>query len=333
MPAQLFVLFAILFAVMLLCICVGSVFVDISDVIKSICNALKGISSGTAYSIIIKVRIPRVICVALVGASLALCGASMQGLLRNPLADGSTLGVSSGASLGAVIAIALDIKIPSVPLAATMVMAVIFAFLSLAIILSLAYRMDKTLSTDSIVLIGVVFSMFATSIISLITAFAGSKVKTITFWTMGSLSGSGYSTALVLAVGLVLTAPWLLSSARELNAFAIGEENARTIGVDIKSIKLRVLICVSILIGICVSAGGSIGFVGLIVPHAVRMIFGANHRKLLCGSMLVGASFLMLADLISRTLLAPVELPVGVVTSIIGAVTFIGIMFSSRSRQ
>lgn len=317
---------------LIVCVCLGSVNVPLKSTIEIFRRALLGLDmpSELPSSIILTVRLPRVLCVALTGASLSLCGAAMQGLLKNPLADGSTLGVSSGASLGAVIAIACGITFPSLPFAGTMVMAVIFAFLSLIIILGLAYRLDFSLSTNTIILIGVIYSMFVSSAMSVIITFASNKLKQITFWTMGSLNGSTYANAAAIAVAFVIFGGMLLIKARELNAFAVGEDNARSIGVDVKKTKLSVLICVSVLIGVCVSIGGTIGFVGLVTPHAARFIAGPNHKRLLSASAFSGAIFLMLCDLVARTLLSPIELPIGVVTSLIGAVAFIIIFYRSR---
>ncbi|MCL1918843.1 MAG: iron ABC transporter permease [Peptococcaceae bacterium] len=318
--------------VLVLCICVGSVNIPLSDTVVAIWNTVFGlpIPEETVQSIIVFVRLPRVLCVALVGASLSLCGAAMQGLLRNPLADGSTLGVSSGAALGAVIAIAFGIVLPGIPFAGTMVMGMLFAFLSLTIILSLAHKLDYSLSTNTIILIGVVFSMFVNSILSFIITFSHEKLKTITFWTMGSLAGSNYHSVLLLLGSLLVCGGILLAHARELNAFALGEDNARHIGVDVKKVKLTVLITISALIGICVSIGGAIGFVGLVMPHMTRRIVGPDHKRLLPAAMFLGALFLMLADLVSRTLLSPLELPVGVVTSFIGAAVFVYIFYVTR---
>ncbi|MCL1791612.1 MAG: iron ABC transporter permease [Peptococcaceae bacterium] len=320
--------------VLVLCVCVGSVNIPLGEMVKAIWNALLGlpVSEGAAQPIIVSVRLPRVICVALVGGSLSLCGVVMQGLLRNPLADGSTLGVSSGASLGAVMAIAFGITFPGIPFAGTMVMAIVFAFLSLLIILSLAYRMDYSLSTHTIILIGVVYSMFVSSIISFIMTFSHEKIKTITFWTMGSLSGSHYQNALVLLGALLVCGAVIFAHAQSLNAFAIGEDNARHIGVNVNKVKFTLLISISVLIGICVSIGGSIGFVGLAVPHMTRMIVGPNHKRLLPASTFAGAVFLMLADLISRVVLRPLELPIGVVTSFVGAIMFVYIFYLTRRR-
>jgi len=329
-----YVLFAAVTVVtLLLCVGVGSVSISVKDSAAILWNSLWGkpvTQTPSTVSILLSVRLPRVLCVALTGAALSLCGGAMQGLLKNPLADGSTLGVSSGASLGAVIAIAFGISFPGLPFAGTMVMAILFAFGSLLIILSLAYKLDYSLATNTIILIGVIFSMFVSSLLSLIITFAGDKVRNITFWTMGSLAGTSYRNALVLLLGLVICGGILLAHGRELNAFAVGEDNARHIGVNVRRVKLTVLISVSVLIGLCVSIGGTIGFVGLVTPHMTRMVTGPNHKKLLPASLFSGAVFLLLADLVSRVLLNPLELPIGVVTSFVGALLFVYIFYRSR---
>lgn len=323
---------AVTFVVFIFCVCAGSVNIPVGDTIAVIWANITQNPSDDALvqPIIWLVRLPRVLSVALVGAALSLCGAAMQGLLRNPLADGSTLGVTAGASLGAVLAIALGISLPFFPGGGVMLMAMLFSFLSLILILSLAYRLDFSLSTNTIILIGIIFSMFANSIISLLVTFAGEKVKHIMFWTMGSLAGSSYINVLTLIIALLLFGIIILKYARELNAFAIGEDNARNIGVNVKKTKLVILIAASALIGVCVSIGGTIAFVGLVIPHMSRMVVGPNHKRLLPVSLFVGASFLMLADLVSRILLNPLELPIGVVTSFIGSIMFIYIFYSSK---
>lgn len=326
----LFALAAI--AALVVCICLGSVNVPLKDTIQVFRRAILGLDMPKELpsSIILTVRLPRVLCVALTGASLALSGAAMQGLLKNPLADGSTLGVSSGASLGAVVAIAFGISFKAVPFAGTTIMAVLFAFLSLLIILALAYRLDFSLSTNTIILIGVIYSMFVSSAMSILITFSSSKLHQITFWTMGSLNGSTYLNALVLFTAFAVFGGALFAHTRELNAFAIGEDNARSVGVNVKRTKLTVLICVSVLIGICVSIGGSIGFVGLVTPHAARFVAGPNHKRLLPASAFAGAIFLMLCDLAARMLFRPLELNIGVVTSFIGAIAFIIVFYRAR---
>ena len=235
LPAYLAFAAATVFT-LLVCVSLGSVKLPLRETFGLLWNALAGRGTGTGMSatIVFSVRLPRVLCVALTGASLSVCGAAMQGLLKNPLADGSTLGVSSGASLGAVISIAFGITLPGIPLAGTMSMAMLFAFLSLVVILGLAYRLDGSLSTGTIILIGVIYSMFVSSVLSLVITFAPDKVQSITFWTMGSLAGRGYVHVLVLLGALVVFGGVLFGCARELNAFAVGEDNARHIGVNVR---------------------------------------------------------------------------------------------------
>ncbi len=315
-------------AAMLLCVCIGSVSIPVGETLKTVWGLITG--RPVSQAVIAHARLPRVLCVALSGAALSVTGAAMQGLLRNPLADGSTLGVSSGASLGAVIAIAFGISIPSLSFAGSVVMAVLFAFGSMLVILSMAYKLDHSLSTNTIILIGVIFSMFASSITALIVTFASDRVKNIMFWTMGSFSGTSYENALTLLVTLTVFGTVILICARELNAFAVGEDNARHVGVNVRRVKLTVLICVSAIIGVSVSIGGTIGFVGLVIPHMTRMIVGPNHKRLMPASLFGGAIFLMLADLAARTILNPRELPIGVVTSLIGSVVFVYIFYRTR---
>lgn len=325
----------LLLAALLLCICLGSVVIPLPETLRILRGALFGQdqAAGASAAILLQVRIPRVLCVALSGATLSLSGAAMQGLLRNPLADGTTMGVSSGASLGAVSAIALGISLPGLAQGGIVLFAVVFAFLSLLLILGLSLALDRTLSTNTIILVGVVFTMFANSAATILIAFFSDKIKSITFWTMGSLSGSTYTEALLLLGTLLVAGGVLLSLGRELNAFAIGEDNALHIGVNVRRVKLVVLLCVACLIGVAVAIGGTIGFVGLIIPHMARMVFGPNHRRLLAASAFVGAAFLLLCDLAARTVISPVELPIGVVTSLIGASMFVYILFQTRRQR
>ncbi len=324
-----------LIAAMLLCIGAGSVSVPLPKTLTALWNTLFRLPmpEGVSSNIIVNVRLPRVLNVALMGASLSLCGAAMQGLLRNPLADGSTLGVSSGASLGAVIAIVSGMTIPGMESGGVMLMAMAFAFGSLILILSLAYALDRSLATNSIILIGVIFSMFMSSALSLLISFSSEHVRSITFWTMGSLSGTNFDHTAILSVSLAVCGGVILRYSRELNAFAIGEDNARHIGVNVKHVKLIILITVSMMIGVCVSIGGTISFVGLVMPHMTRMAVGPNHRRLLPASLFSGAVFLLLADLVARTLLSPIELNIGVVTSLVGAVAFVIIFYRTRKAR
>ena len=325
-PLQYALMTAAALATLLACICAGSVRVPPLEALAAIFGRANG---GMNDSIILNVRVPRVLSVMLSGAMLSLAGGAMQGLLRNPLADGSTFGVSGGASLGATLSIALGLTIPGIAGGATSIMAVVFAFFSLALILGLAGRLDGTLSTNTIILVGVIFTMFANAITSLIITFAGERVRTIMFWTMGSLAGSTFRDVVWLGVSLLLFGAVILRYMSELNAFALGEENARSVGVDVRRVKRWVLIAVSAMIGVSVSVGGTIGFVGLVVPHMTRMVVGPDHRRLLPATIFAGGIFLMLADLLSRVVLKPLELPIGVITSFIGSIVFVFIFFKT----
>ena len=252
-------LFALLTVLtLILCIGVGSVSVPFRDTAEIIFRAIAGWEqpSGSAVAIILYTRLPRVLCVALVGAMLALGGCAMQGLLRNPLADGSTLGVSSGASLGAALAILSGVSIPFLPFGGTAGAAMLSAFLSLVVLLALAFALDHSLATNTLILLGVVFSMFVSALLSLLITFSGDKLRAITFWTMGNLSSASYQNALTLLATLLLCGGIILTQARALNAMSMGEEYALHVGVSVRRVKLTVMICVSAMIGMSVSVGG-----------------------------------------------------------------------------
>ena len=241
--------------------------------------------------------------------------------------------MASGASLGAVLAIALGVQLPGLPIGGTAAMAILFAFLSLLLILGLAARLDGGLATQTVILLGVMFSMLATSLTSLVSLLFPEKLRSITFWTMGSLQGSDYAQVALLAAALALAGGTLYFTARELNAFTLGEEQAGNLGVNVRSCKLRVLFCVAALTGVSVAVGGGIGFVGLLVPHMTRRLLGPDHSRLLPGAACFGATFLLLADLLSRVLLRPLELPVGAVTSLVGAGAFVYIFYTTRRKN
>ena len=204
------------------------------------------------------------------------------------------------------------------------------AFLSLLLILLLAGRLDGTYSANTVILLGVIYSMLCNSLISLTITFAGSRVKHIAFWTLGSLSGSTYPDALLLLVALLLFGGPLLLLGRELDAFATGEENARHMGVPVRRVRLIVLVCVSALTGVAVSVAGTIGFVGLVIPHMTRLLTGPGYRRLLPACLFAGSGFLLLSDLVARAAFPPLELPIGVITSLVGAGVFLYMFFRAR---
>jgi len=330
-----FIMFIFVFS---LSISVGSVDISLSNTTRILLNqnfGIGNISNIPEYLgiIIQQVRLPRVLLSALVGAALSISGTSMQGLLRNPLADSSTLGVSSCAALGAVFAISTGLQFPLIPYLGIAIMSIIFAFVSFFIIIALSYKIDRNLSTNTIILTGVIISMFAGSIISFIVSMSGEEMKNIIFWTMGSFSGRGWEYVGLVSPFIIIGIIGLLRYSSELNAFALGEEKAGYIGVDTNKVKNIILILVSILVGVSVSVSGTIAFVGLVIPHITRMIIGPNHKELMPLSLVTGATFMMMADLVSRTVLRPSELPIGVVTSLIGSIIFIYIFYSQRQKQ
>ncbi len=232
----------------------------------------------------------------------------MQGLLktRGRTAPRSRVG---GRVAAASLSIALGLTLRGHGAAARPSWRWVFAFLSLALIMGLAGRLDGTLSTNTIILVGVIFTMFAHSLISLIVTFAGEKVRTILFWTMGSLAGSSFRDTVWLGSALLAFGAAILRFSNELNAFALGEENAKSVGVDVRRVKRWVLISVSALIGVSVSVGGTIGFVGLVVPHMTRMVVGPTSGAS-APSMFAGGVFLMWRTFLCRVLLWPLELPI-----------------------
>lgn len=324
--------------VVMVCVALGSVAFSPRDVLGSLANAVTGreiISdvAETAAPILWAIRAPRVLLAALVGASLSVAGAAMQGLLQNPLADGSTLGVTAGGSLGAVIAIAFGLSMPWLGGLAVTGVSILFSFCSLLLILWFSHRIDRNLSSNTIIMSGIIFSMLASSMVNLILSFVDdSHMRSIVFWTMGSFAGRGWpyvGAMAVFAAGGILA---LLLKGRELDAFAMGEEQAMYAGVNTRGTRLWVLIAASALCGASVSMAGSVAFIGLTIPHMLRLLIGPVHRYLLPACALWGAIFLMLCDLLARTVVAPLELPVGIVTSLIGAGTFLAIFYSRRAK-
>lgn len=329
---------AFLFAAALLsAIAIGSVPVSPADIWNILMKRIFGIGDTTGIpasivTIIEMVRLPRVVLAAMVGGALSVSGAVMQGLLKNPLADGSTLGVSSGGALGAVLTIVLGIRLSIFPELGLTLSSIMFSFLSLIFILTLSYKIDYHLSTNTIILTGVIFSMLAGSITSLLVVLSGDSLKQVIFWSMGSFSGKGWQHVLVMLPFFLAGSLVLIAYSKELNAFSLGEEQARYLGVNTRTVKMVILIMVALLIGAAVSVSGMIGFVGLAIPHITRMISGPDHRKLLPASILTGSIFMMITDLLSRTLISPEEIPVGVVTSFAGSIIFI-VIFYRHSRS
>ncbi|MFA9558476.1 FecCD family ABC transporter permease [Evansella sp. AB-rgal1] len=282
-------------------------------------------------SIIWNIRLPRVLLAFFVGASLALAGAAFQGLLRNPLADPYTIGVSSGAALGAVIVLFFQISIVGLGGYTLPVLSIIGGFIALLIVFGLVRLSSRSLAIETIILAGIIVSAFISSIISLIIALGDrDSMIQIIYWLYGSVRMRGWSHVQLLIPFMITGTLILLMHYRELNALALGEEAAEQIGVNVNRGKILILIGASLLTGSAVAVSGSIGFVGLVIPHLVRLISGPNHRHVLPLSLLTGGAFLILADLVARTIIAPKELPIGVITALIGAPVFAFLLMKER---
>lgn len=272
--------------------------------------------------ILTQIRLPRVLLAALVGGALALCGAVMQGLFRNPLADPYLLGIASGATAGAalVIALHLDIYWGAVPLGA-----LIGGVLAVAIVYRIAQTRWAQLDTYALILSGVALAALFSAVTSFLLFYAGASqdARRVIFWILGGLGGAQWLYVLGLLGTLLIAGAVLLLFARDLNALALGEEMAAHLGIEPRHLRKVLLLAVTLLTAVAVAVSGTIGFVGLIVPHILRLIVGPDHRVLLPASALGGAVLLTLCDALARTVLAPAELPIGIITALLGAPFFL----------
>ena len=273
-------------------------------------------------TIILDIRLPRVILAGVVGAALAIAGATYQGLFRNPLADPYLIGVAQGAALGAVVGFLLPTTWHIVGFGIIPLLAFIGALVSTAIVYNLA-RVGKTVPVATLILAGVALGALLWSIVSYLVISSGEKIHGIMFWLMGSFSLSQWSEVRVVLPYVVVGIVVILLCARPLNIMQLDEEQAQQLGINVERLKLILLAAATLITAAAVSFVGVIGFVGIIVPHAVRLLWGADHRFLLPLSVLTGAIFMILADLIARIALAPTEIPIGVITAICGAPFFL----------
>ena len=328
---------AFLMVSILVGISIGTVSVPVLDIPKLLGAAIFDLSTDgidPMYSNIVwNIRFPRVILAGLVGASLAIAGAAFQGLLRNPLADPYTLGVSSGASVGAVLTIFLNLSLPFIGEFTLPFLSIICSLLTIIIVLLFAQKIERSMKVETIILTGVIFSSFLSAFISLMIALTGDELRQIVGWLLGSVSMRGWDYIKIVIPFFIVGSILVLLNANELNAMSFGEERAQHLGVNVQRRKLLILTAGSILTGAAVAVSGTIGFVGLVIPHLTRLLWGPDHKHLLPLSVLTGSSFLILADLVARTVISPVELPIGVITSLIGAPVFALILIRSKRKE
>ncbi|WP_299775066.1 iron ABC transporter permease [uncultured Pseudoteredinibacter sp.] len=314
----------------LLALCIGTEPSSISDALQ----ALLGKANNTEQLIIRDIRLPRLLLALLVGAMLASCGTACQGLFRNPLADPSLIGVSAGASMGASLCIVFAAAVFDIPVSFLLI--AISAFLGGALASFLVYRLslgDYGTSVAMMLLAGIAVSALAGAISSFSEFYSDNEqLRRISIWQMGNLSGSSsmqrWGMFALLGIVLVL----LQVNAKKLNALLLGESEARHLGVNVDGLKLLVVFLVAAGLGLSVALAGIISFIGLVVPHIMRLLVGPDHRFLIINSALGGALLLLLADTLARTIVLPTELPVGVLTALLGAPFFLVLLRNKRQK-
>jgi iron complex transport system permease protein len=327
---QCLILVLILFVVVVVALKFGAVPVSLYALGRDLLHLLLGQSSqiSTDYGlIIVNIRLPRILLAIIVGASLSVAGTSFQALLRNPLADPYVLGVSSGASVGAILAL-IATPFLSLSPALSALLTPLGAFLGAAATIAAVYflgRRDGQIDSTTLLLGGVITGSFLSAIITfLMGTVTTGNTRGMVFWLMGNLSTSFQKSVYwFLGIGFLVAAGAIYTTASDLNLLLAGEKEAMHLGVDVPRVRLVVYIAASFLTGLAVSVSGSIGYVGLIVPHVMRLIFGSDHRTLLPTTALGGAIAVVFADTLARTVVAPNELAVGAVTAVVGAPLFI----------
>ena len=319
--------FILLFIALLLSLAIGSVVISP----KELWQVILGNGNETFASILWKIRLPRTILIALTGAALGGSGATYQGLFRNPLADPFLIGVASGAGLGAVIAMSIKWPYSFWGLMAIPMSAFIAALLTVFIVYSLA-RVGNTIPTTNLILAGVAFSSFATSLTSFLMLRSTGEVRRALGWLLGGASQSGWTAILAIMPYLLIGIGVLIFSGHALNLLQFGDEQAQQLGLNVTRTKRILLAASSLSTAAAVAFSGIIGFIGLIVPHLIRLWFGPDYRRLLPLSILGGATALLICDVVSRVIIAPQEIPVGIITALVGAPFFLWVLKNAKNQ-
>ncbi len=323
------ILTGVLLASLILSLGVGAVFISPERVVKVLANPANPGLDPADIAIVRDLRLARILLATLVGAGLSTAGAAFQALFRNPLADPFIIGASSGAALGATLAISLGLTWSMAGFGPIPLAAFLGALLAVLVVYIIAGGSGKA-TVIGMLLAGAALSTVLSSAVSMLMLIRDENMHEIFAWLMGGFSGRSWphlwSSAPYLVIGMA--ALWLLS--RPLDALACGDETAQTIGLSISKVRGVVVVAASLVTAAAVASGGVIGFVGLVSPHIARLLFGATHRRLIPASALIGALLTLLADDLARTLLAPVELPVGIITSLLGGIFFLYLL---KTRQ
>lgn len=273
-------------------------------------------------------RMPRIVLSVLVGAALSVCGAAYQSVFRNPLTDPYVLGISSGASLGAAIAILLGLEAYLLGVGACALVSGLLTILVIYRIASIGNRMHTT----TLLLTGVCITFLMSALISFLMVLRQDKMDSIIFWTMGSFASASWTDVAIVAPVVAVGIGVVLYHCRDLNLLLAGSETAKSLGVEVERVKKVLLLATTLMVAFCVSTCGVIGFVGLVVPHCIRLVSGPDNRRIVPYAIVVGALFLLLCDTMARTLLMPAELPVGSLTALVGAPLFIYLLYKNKKK-
>ena len=320
--------FIILLIALLLSLAIGSVFIPPLDVWR----AISGTSTNETFRTILwDIRLPRTILIALVGAALAGSGATYQGLFRNPLADPYLIGVASGAGLGAVLAMSIHWPYTTLGLLAVPMAAFVASLLTVFLVYMFAH-VGGSVPTTNLILAGVAVSSFATSLTSFLMLRSTGELRRAIGWLLGGVSLIGWDVTLALIPYLAVGLTALVLSGYALNLLQFGDDQAAQMGLDVRRAKFIIIVAASLVTAGAVSFAGIIGFIGLIVPHVVRMWWGVDYRRLIPLSILGGASALLIADILARVVMAPQELPVGIITALAGAPFFLWILRRTKNQ-
>lgn len=313
---------------LILSMAIGSVFIPPAELWRALSDST---ANETFRTILLNIRLPRTILIALVGAALAGSGATYQGLFRNPLADPYLIGVAAGAGLGAILAMSVNWPYTMLGLFAVPLMAFIASLLTVYLVYAFAH-IGRTVPTTNLILAGVAVSSFATSVTTFLMLRSSGEVRRAIGWLLGGVSLVGWDTTLALIPYFAVGMTMLVLTGYALNLLQFGDDQATQMGLNVRRARIVIIVAASLVTAAAVSFAGIIGFVGLIVPHLMRIWWGVDYRRLIPLSILGGASFLLFADILARVVIAPQELPVGIVTALAGAPFFLWVLRRAKNQ-
>lgn len=334
------VLAVLLTATVVASLCLGALMVPPKQVFAVLAHAI-GLDTGIAHdelheTVLLTLRLPRVLLSLLVGAALAVSGVTLQGIFRNPLVDSGLIGIASGASFFAAVYILMGSAVPLLLSGNPALTLAFVAFLGAAVTTAVVYRISRfrqAIQVTMLILAGVALNAIAGALTGLMTYLASeSELRDLTFWTLGSLGGATWENIAILTPFVIIPMYFIVRLSGALDAFALGEQSAYFLGVDTRRVKLIAFVTSTAMVGASVSFVGAIGFIGLVIPHILRAIVGPKHRTLIPLSALAGAMLLCASDLISRTILIPTEVPVGIVTALFGTPVLLVIILRQKKR-